>query len=143
MRQNRRSLLKRANRTAACWAAGALIVATRAADAQAQISAKDLETDCEQGAQASPFILIDSWMYPAVLRLYSRGYIDRTYTGLRPWTRASLRHALEDTQARLEEEDQGAVRGIRGTSLRDSLHLGSLRTCRALRARSQGGERVG
>ena len=28
---------------------------------------------------------------PAVLRLYSMGYVDHVYLGMRPWTRASLR----------------------------------------------------
>lgn len=164
MRQNKRSLLDGSNHLAARCAALALAVAAWTASAQAQVNVKDLETDCEQGVQASPFIPVDNWIYPAVLRLYSLGYIDRVYTGLRPWTRASLRHALEDTQTRLEDEEGGAardeaegiynallhelreeergvcqrrrpearlesaysvVRGISGTPLRDSFHLGS------------------
>jgi hypothetical protein len=42
----------------------------------------------------SPYIPIDSWIYPAALRLYYLGYLPTAYIGLRPWTRASLAHML-------------------------------------------------
>jgi hypothetical protein len=114
----------------------------------------------------SPYIPVDNWVYPAVLRLYSMGYIDHVYLGMRPWTRASLSHMLEDIDAQIHEADmygdpttgeaqdiytalihflnydagmqclthQGntriestytVARGISGTPLRDSFHLGS------------------
>ena len=101
-----------------------------------------------------------------MLRLYSMGYIDHVYLGMRPWTRASLSHVLEDIDAQIEDANtygvstageaqdiyaalshflrydaemqclthQGnphvesvytAARGISGTPLRDSFHLGS------------------
>jgi hypothetical protein len=94
------------------------------------------------------------------------GYIDHVYLGMRPWTRASLSHMLEDIDAQIHEADmygdpttgeaqdiytalihflnydagmqclthQGntriestytVARGISGTPLRDSFHLGS------------------
>jgi hypothetical protein len=43
----------------------------------------------------STYIPVDSWIYPAVLRLYSLGYVDSIYVGLRPWTRLSLLHVLQ------------------------------------------------
>jgi hypothetical protein len=42
----------------------------------------------------SPYIPVDSWIYPAALRLYYMGYLPTAYIGLRPWTRASLAHML-------------------------------------------------
>src|SRR5208337_5679902 len=53
-------------------------------------------TVCTPSAQGSPYIPVDSWVYPAVMRLYSMGYLDHVYLGMRPWTRASLSHMLED-----------------------------------------------
>jgi hypothetical protein len=94
------------------------------------------------------------------------GYVDHVYLGMRPWTRASLSHMLEDIDAQIEDAntygistadeaqdiytalshflhydvvlqcltDQGNFhiesvysvdRGISGTPLRDSYHLGS------------------
>jgi hypothetical protein len=123
-------------------------------------------TVCQPSALASPYIPVDSWVYPAVLRLYSLGYVDNVFLGMRPWTRASLSHMLEDAGARIEDADtdkepttgeaqdlygaltrllhedtQGpclahkgntrvesvysVARGISGTPLRDSYHLGS------------------
>ncbi|MGA7341025.1 MAG: capsule assembly Wzi family protein, partial [Terracidiphilus sp.] len=121
---------------------------------------------CEPAALGSPFIPVDSWVYPAMLRLYGMGFVDNMFLGLRPWTRASVEHMLEDTAARIEDADsdgdpaageaqeiyqaldrflyadvqgpclaqQGSTRiesvysvarGISGTPLHDSYHLGS------------------
>jgi hypothetical protein len=43
----------------------------------------------------SAYIPSDSWVYPAMLRLYSLGYVDTIYLNMRPWTRLSVVHALE------------------------------------------------
>jgi hypothetical protein len=120
--------------------------------------------DCDNGDLGSPYIPVDSWMYSAVLRLYSLGYVGRPYLNMRPWTRASLSNMLEDTADMIagsdkspdEDEAEGiynalkrelreemnddcpakkgtakfestytALRGISGTPLNDSFHLGS------------------
>jgi len=119
---------------------------------------------CEPSKLGSPYIPVDSWVYPAVLRLYSLGYVDTVYLGMRPWTRASLSHMIEQAGARIADADVSAAtdeaqgiyntllhelrndtegpcgalkgssrvesvytvgRGISGTPLRDSYHLGS------------------
>ena len=120
--------------------------------------------DCEPVTRGSTYIPVDSWVYPAVMRLYALGYIDNVYLGMRPWTRASLSKMLDDTEDRLEDVDEGPItsvakgiydalrrelrndtedscaadkgsvriesvysvtRGMSGTPLRDSYHLGS------------------
>jgi len=60
---------------------------------------------CEPSTQGSPYIPVDSWVYPAMLRLYSMGYIDHAYLGMRPWTRTSLSHMLEDIDAEFRDAD--------------------------------------
>jgi hypothetical protein len=119
---------------------------------------------CEPSKLGSPYIPVDSWIYPAVLRLYSLGYVDTVYLGMRPWTRASVSHMMEQAGTLIESADQSAAtdeaqgiydallrelrndtqgpckalkggsrvesvytvgRGISGTPLRDSYHLGS------------------
>jgi len=126
-------------------------------------SAQD-DSECIPRATGSPFIPVDSWVYPAMMRLYGMGYVETTYIGMRPWTRASLGHMLESAEDRLADADSGPVtdeaqglfdalsrevdddpadpcktqkgtayaesvysvmRGISGTPLRDSYHLGS------------------
>src|SRR6266851_4119492 len=37
--------------------------------------------------QGSPYVPLDSWIYPALDRLAGLGLIDSGFTGLRPWTR--------------------------------------------------------
>ena len=66
-------------------------------------------TVCEPSTLGSPYIPVDSWVYPAVLRLYSMGYVDHVYLGMRPWTRASLSHVLEDIDAQIEDANTYGV----------------------------------
>ena len=131
--------------------------------------AKDTGTPtsvCQPARLGSPYIPVDSWVYPAMLRLYSLGYLDTVYLDLRPWTRASMMHMLEEAGNLIEDSeadgDPGAdeareiydalnhelhndmegpcgqyqgntriesiytvARGISGTPLDDSFHLGS------------------
>jgi hypothetical protein len=56
-------------------------------------------------ALASPYIPVDSWVYPAVLRLYSLGFVDNVFLGMRPWTRASVSRMLEDAADRIQDAD--------------------------------------
>jgi Capsule assembly protein Wzi len=118
---------------------------------------------CTTAELGSPYIPLDSWMYPSLTRLYSLGYLDLAYLGLRPWTRSSVIHMLEDTDARMEDAPDDATtdearelydklwhelnidaegpcfrhrgqvriesaydvaRGISGTPLHDSFHIG-------------------
>ncbi len=63
---------------------------------------------CGPAQLGSPYIPVDSWVYPAMLRLYSLGYVDTVYLGLRPWTRAGLMHMLEHAGALIvDREDRG------------------------------------
>jgi hypothetical protein len=58
---------------------------------------------CEPSTLGSPYIPVDSWIYPAVWRLYSLGYVDHVFLGMRPWTRASVSHMLDEAGARIED----------------------------------------
>jgi hypothetical protein len=132
--------------------------------ANAQVPA----TVCAPATLGSPYIPVDSWVYPAVMRLYSMGFVDDVFLGMRPWTRASVSHMIEQAGARIEDAEEDAkaeaaadeargiyealmhelnsdtqgpclagkgnlriesvytvARGISGTPLRDSYHLGS------------------
>lgn len=120
--------------------------------------------DCEPANLGSPYVTVDAWIYPAIYRLYSLGFLDHVFLNMRPWTRASIGHMLEDVAGNLQDAAPGAttdqaqeiydaiahelrfdesgpclryqghaemesvysvVRGISGTPLRDSFHLGS------------------
>jgi hypothetical protein len=125
----------------------------------------DSQSDvCESSIAGSPYIPVDSWVYPAVWRLYSLGFVDTVYLGMRPWTGSSVNNMLDEVGSRIEDYDAGpatdeaariykaltrelrynpqaacqapenkvrvesvysVARGISGTPLRDSYHLGS------------------
>lgn len=48
-------------------------------------------------ALGSTYIPVDSIIYPMALRLYSMGYLSTEFIAMRPWTRRSLLHALDQT----------------------------------------------
>jgi hypothetical protein len=138
---------------------------TSALPAAAQSTASETPAPvCAPAALGSPYIPVDSWVYPAVLRLYSLGFVDDVFLGMRPWTRASVGHMMEQAGEHIQEADGGSAadeaqviydalqrelrlddqgpcgahkgisriesvysvaRGISGTPLRDSYHLGS------------------
>jgi hypothetical protein len=55
----------------------------------------------------SPYIPVDSWVYPAMLRLYGMGFLDNIFLGMRPWTRSSVSNMLDEAGARIEDADPG------------------------------------
>ncbi len=65
------------------------------------------EPVCQPSLMDSPYIPVDSWIYPALLRLYSLGFVDNVFLGMRPWTRASVSHMLEQAGARIDDADPG------------------------------------
>ena len=111
-------------------------------------------------SEGSTYVPMDSWIYPALDRLHSLGYIDSAFMGIRPWTRLSIAHMLEQSADRIDtdrDNDEARsiylavleevqpdidnatelnhpngqlesvytnIRGISGTPLRDSFHLG-------------------
>ena len=71
---------------------------------------EDTMADCEGSATGSPFIPVDRWIYPAVWRLYALGFLDHAFLGMRPWTRASLKHMLQGTDSNIEVADDGPLK---------------------------------
>lgn len=62
-----------------------------------------------QNAYGSVFIPLDSWVYPAMTRLYSMGYLDSMFLGMRPWTRQSALHMLlKSKDAIVNSDDEQA-----------------------------------
>lgn len=62
---------------------------------------------------ASPFVPLDSWVYPAIEQLAAQGYIDSAFLGSRPWTRIECVHLLQEAGDRIgpiESASSGAER---------------------------------
>src|ERR1700722_3552128 len=50
---------------------------------------------------ASPYVPLDSWIYPALEHLIALGYIQSEILGMRPWTRMACAHLLADAEDKL------------------------------------------
>ncbi|HEY1984066.1 MAG TPA: capsule assembly Wzi family protein [Terracidiphilus sp.] len=57
----------------------------------------------------SPYVTVDSWIYPAMMRLYSLGFLDHVFLDMRPWPRSSIARMLEDVSAHIEDADAGPI----------------------------------
>ncbi|MBZ5500773.1 MAG: phosphatase PAP2 family protein [Acidobacteriia bacterium] len=55
------------------------------------------------GNQGSPYVPLDSWIYPALERLGALGYLDSEFLGMRPWTRAECAHLVDEVGDRIRD----------------------------------------
>ncbi len=69
----------------------------------------------------STYIPVDSWIYPAMLRLYSMGYADSMFVGMRPWTRRAVLHMLQKSQDDILNGENAEAQEILAAVL-DELH---------------------
>jgi hypothetical protein len=61
---------------------------------------------------SSPYIPLDSWIYPAMERLYGMGFVDSAFLGLRPWTRLSVANMLDKTWETISDSGNDEAIGI-------------------------------
>jgi len=65
----------------------------------------DYDPDKQPDNLGSTYIPVDSPVYPMALRLYSLGYLDSAFIGVRPWTRQSLLHMLQKSSDDIVNDD--------------------------------------
>jgi hypothetical protein len=53
----------------------------------------------------SPYVALDSWVYPAFDRLAAMGYLKSAYTGQRPWTRLECARLLEEAGEQIPDSE--------------------------------------
>lgn len=75
------------------------------------ISAKFREQDKERSAAnfGSPYVPLDSWVYPALDRLIALGYIHSAILGMRPWTRLECARLLDEIDDHGSDTTAGSV----------------------------------
>ncbi|HYU46514.1 MAG TPA: capsule assembly Wzi family protein [Terriglobales bacterium] len=61
------------------------------------------------GSMGSPYVSLDSWVYPALEKLAAFGYIETAFIGLKPWTRMECAHLVEQAgdAAQRSEDSEG------------------------------------
>jgi hypothetical protein len=60
----------------------------------------------------STYIPMDSWVYPEMSRLYSLGFANTVFLSMRPWTRQSLLHILDDSESEIRNSDNEEAKEI-------------------------------
>jgi hypothetical protein len=60
----------------------------------------------------SVYIPVDSWMYPALTRLYGMGFVDSMFLGMRPYTRRSVMHMLLKSKDAILNSDNEQAQDI-------------------------------
>jgi hypothetical protein len=61
---------------------------------------------------ASPYVPLDSWIYPGLERLIAMGYVKSGVLGMRPWTRMQCARLLQDAEGKFP--NNGAAEGEAG-----------------------------
>jgi hypothetical protein len=56
------------------------------------------------GSVGSPYVELDSWIYPAIERLAAMGYIHSDYLGTRPWTRLECLRLVQQAGERIRAD---------------------------------------
>ncbi len=64
----------------------------------------DSEKTRDPKNMGSPYVPLDSWIYPALERLAALGYIHSEYLGIRPWTRMECARLLEEAGDQLADD---------------------------------------
>ncbi len=67
----------------------------------------------------SAYIPVDSWVYPAMTRLYSLGYVPTAFLAMRPWTRRSILHMLRLSSGEILAGDDTEAQDILASLLKE------------------------
>jgi membrane-associated phospholipid phosphatase len=63
------------------------------------------DTPREPRNMGSPFVPLDSWVYPAMDRLTALGYIHTGFADMRPWTRLECARQLKEAATRIADDE--------------------------------------
>lgn len=60
------------------------------------------------GRISSPYVPLDSWVYPGIEKLAALGYIQTAFMGLKPWSRIECARLVEDAGETIDADDSSA-----------------------------------
>jgi Capsule assembly protein Wzi/PAP2 superfamily len=89
----------------------------------------------------SPYVSLDSWVYPAIERLAAFGYIDTAFLGMRPWTRLECATLVAQAGEQMEmrppaSEDLSKLQALLAAEFRADLEASSSGDNRVFRLES-------
>lgn len=71
------------------------------------------ETSRNPQHMASPYVPLDSWVYPAITRLAGLGYIKTAFLSLKPWTRLETANLVNEAKSNLETDENASAESVR------------------------------
>jgi membrane-associated phospholipid phosphatase len=77
---------------------------------QTYAESSDVSPARRTGSSGSPYVELDSWIYPAIERLAALGYIRMAFLGMRPWTRIECAHLVEEASDRIAFDGESGSR---------------------------------
>jgi membrane-associated phospholipid phosphatase len=82
---------------------------------------EDSPAQASTASKGSPYVELDSWIYPAIERLAALGYIHSEYLDMRPWTRIECANLVEEAgdQIRIEASIPSDVERLYGDLQRE------------------------
>ncbi len=69
------------------------------------------ERERDPNSMGSPYVPLDSWVYPALERLIAMGYIHSNVLGMRPWTRMACARLLDEADSELATTGEAGTAG--------------------------------
>jgi len=66
------------------------------------------DTASHPSIPGSPYVPLDSWIYPAIERLAGQGYIDTAFLGSRPWTRIECAKLVQKASDKITDGRDGS-----------------------------------
>ncbi len=82
------------------------------ADSQARNALVDSGEEVAAAGTGSPFVELDSWVYPSIERLAALGYIHTAFLGQRPWTRIECAALVSEAGKSITDDSPTDVRRI-------------------------------
>ena len=76
---------------------------------QTYAESRDEAPDRKKTTVGSPYVRLDSWVYPALERLAALGYLGTEFLGVRPWTRVECARLVEEAGEKIGAD--GSVSG--------------------------------
>lgn len=75
-----------------------------------QMPGRDVDAEAPRRPEymGSPYVPLDSWVYPAIARLEATGYVQTAMLGMRPWTRLECARLVQEAvdSQRAQENDR-------------------------------------
>ncbi len=79
----------------------------------------DMREHIPGDSDGSAYIPLDSWIYPAMMRLYSMGYVGTMNLSMRPYTRRAVLHMLQKSEDAILSSDDEQAQDILATVLNE------------------------